>query len=142
MLFLKNNTGTKKKQRDRIEHGGNRNNRMTIAAKRTNQRIRYKYETNNQENLCLVASANQSLGRLIPYRSYACWNVAGVQTMPDSYKLLKCPFGKNSICTQMKATDSPRVRNLRLLFRLRVSASFLVPLLFNLCHSENARASL
>jgi len=81
-----------------------------------NERTNYEYELNSRVNLRrVVASANQSLGRLIPPLPSLLhplflapvplgqWSPT-CQTMPDSYELLKRrPFAKNSICTQMKS---------------------------------------
>lgn len=93
------------------------NSRATIAARKTNEPTINTRRTIG-EAFDLVTPANQSLGRLIPRCTRSrvpvplCRPSAADQTMPDSGKLSKRPFRKNSICTQMKATNwsHPRLR--------------------------------
>lgn len=81
-----------------------RNSRVTVAVRKTNEPTINTRRT-IEEAFDLVTPANQSRGRLIPHSSRSPRPSAVDQTMPDSGKLSKRPFRKNSICTQMKATN-------------------------------------
>lgn len=141
--------GREGKMKIRKMRGKAANSRATIAARKTNEPAINTRRTIG-EAFDLVTPANQSLGRLIPHCTRSRVPVplvpsAADQTMPDSGKLSKRPFRKNSICTQMKATNWSHPR-------LRVSASPFFPAvqrftrgpmsLAILYHSDNARASL
>lgn len=83
----------------------------TIAERKTKNEPTINTRRTIEKAFDLVTPANQSLGRLIlrctrsRVPSFALVLPATDQTMPDSGKLSKRPFRKNSICTQMKATN-------------------------------------
>jgi len=88
------------------EKYGKGNSRATIAERKTRANQLNTRRT-IEEAFDLVTPANQSLGRLIPHSSRFSRPSVADQTIPDSGKLSKRPFRKNSICTQMKATNYP-----------------------------------